>query len=266
MSSRARVRVDVFETRAQLVDRSEESLHAAIQDQDVRAQVLDHRQHVRADDDRGALRGALSQRPLEDANSLRVEAGERLVEQDRLRIVQVAAADGQLLPHAAREVAGRRVEFRGQLELVEQREGLGAGIGDSVDARVEREVLFDGQVGKQRRIVGHEGESRLGRDRVGVDVEAGDRQPPAAGRNDAGQRPHRGRLAGAVGSDERQQLARLDAKRNAAHGDVVGERLVKIVDFDHGRFLAAKTRLGRSMRSKKRPRFDPREVYFVAAR
>ena len=69
-------------------------------------------------------RGALLQRPFEDADPLRVEPRQRLVEQDGLRIVQVGTADGELLPHAARQVAGGRAEFRGQLELVEQPQGL----------------------------------------------------------------------------------------------------------------------------------------------
>ena len=85
-----------------------------------------------------------------------------------------------------------------------------------VDARVEGQVLFDGQVVKQRRVVGHECESRLGGDWVGIDIKAGDRQPPAAGRNDPRHRPHRGRLSRAVGPDDGQQLARLDAKGNAS--------------------------------------------------
>ena len=73
-------------------------------------------------------------------------------------------------------------------------------------------MLFDRQIGKQRRIVGHESEPRLGRDWVGRDIEAGDRQPPATGRNDPRHRPHGGRLSGAVGPDDGQQLTRLDAK------------------------------------------------------
>ncbi len=173
-------------------------------------------------------------RPLEDADSLRVETRERLVEEDGLRIVQVGAADGELLPHAAREVAGRRAEFRGQLKLVEQSQGLRLCIAHSVDAGVERQVLFDGQVVKQGRVVGHEGQSRLGGDRIGIDIKAGDRQPSAAGRNDSRDRPHRGRLAGAVGPDDGQQFARLDAKGNALDGDLVGKRLMEIIDFDHG--------------------------------
>ena len=107
----AGVGVDVFEADAELFDRSEESLRAVVEDQHVGAQVLDHRQHVGADHDRGPGGGALAERSLEGADALRVEAGERFVEQDRGGIVQVAAADGEFLPHAAREAAGGRVEF-----------------------------------------------------------------------------------------------------------------------------------------------------------
>src|SRR5262249_4615139 len=121
----ARVRIVAVEGLPQLVERSTESLYALIQDQNVGAQVLDHRQHVRADHHGGTLRGALEQGSFENANPLRVEAGERLVEEDRLWIVQVTADDGEFLPHSARQVAGGCTELGGQLKLIEQPEGLG---------------------------------------------------------------------------------------------------------------------------------------------
>ena len=54
MSSRLAAASTLLVARPQLVDRPEEPLHAAGQNQDVRTQVLDHRQHVRADHHRGA--------------------------------------------------------------------------------------------------------------------------------------------------------------------------------------------------------------------
>ena len=111
--------------------------------------------------------------------------------------------------------------------------GLCAGMAHLVDARVEREVLFDGQIVKQGRVVSHKCESRLGSDSVDIDIKAGDRDPPAAGRNDSRDGPHRGRLSGAVGPDDRQQLARLDVKGHALDGNVAGESLMEISDVDH---------------------------------
>ena len=48
-------------------------------------------------------------------------------------------------------------------------------------------------------------------------------------------------LPAPLGPIMRQQLARLDAKRDASHRDVVGKRLVKIVDFDHARLPLNRT-------------------------
>src|SRR5664280_2917309 len=46
-------------------------------------------------------------------------------------------------------------------------------------------------------------------------------------------RPHRGRLAGAVRSQESGHLAGLDAKRQGVHGERVAVSLGQVHDLDH---------------------------------
>ena len=77
----------------------------------------------------------------------------------------------------------------------------------AVQARDEPQVLLDRQVLEQVRLVGHEREAPLRLERVLDDVVAVDRD--AAGRRpqDAGQRPQRRRLAGAVRADQADDLA-----------------------------------------------------------
>ena len=73
---------------------------------------------VTVEDDDGSTRpGSFDNGLLERANAMGIEPRQRFVEQDRRRIVQIGAADRQFLPHAARQVAGRHVTFRIQLEM-----------------------------------------------------------------------------------------------------------------------------------------------------
>ncbi len=51
------------------------------------------------------------------SGSPRVEPGQRLVEHDHRRVVEVAAADGHLLPHPPRQVRAGLVALLGELEL-----------------------------------------------------------------------------------------------------------------------------------------------------
>ena len=55
---------------------------------------------------------------------MRIQSGERLVKQDRPRIVQVGAGHGHLLPHAARQLLGNRVALLNQLEQLQELLGL----------------------------------------------------------------------------------------------------------------------------------------------
>jgi hypothetical protein len=63
------------------------------------------------------------------------------------------------------------------------------------------------------RLVGHERQAALGLQRVLDDVVAIDADLPRAWAEDAGERPQRRRLAGAVGADQTDDLARGDGER-----------------------------------------------------
>ena len=51
-------------------------------------------------------------------------------------------------------------------------------------------------------------------------------------------------FAGPVGSDDRQQLTRLDAKRNASDGNLIGEGFMEIMNFDHAEILLGRSTIG----------------------
>ena len=122
--------------------------------------------------------------------------------------MQQSARDGELLPHAARQLAGKRPALVAELELVEQRPDPRLDVGHAVEPRDEPQMLLDREIVEQVRLVGDERERALGGDRVRLDVVPGDRDGAARRRDDAGEAAKRRRLAGAVRADEPEDLAR----------------------------------------------------------
>ena len=76
-----------------------------------------------------------------------------------------AAGDRELLPHPARQLRGQRTPLVGQLELGEKRRDPLDRVGNAVQSADEAEVLLDGQVVEELRLVGHERQRPLGVDR-----------------------------------------------------------------------------------------------------
>src|SRR6185369_10941594 len=70
-------------------------------------------------------------------------------------------------------------------------------------------------------------------ERVGPQVVAGDPHRPARRRKDARHDAHRRRLAGAVRTEEPDDLALVDGERDATHGFDRPEALRDVLDFDH---------------------------------
>ena len=105
------------------------------------------------------------------------------------------------------------VGFLGDLQLFEQRLRESGVVGDAVNAGDEVEVLTHGEVIEKTRFVGKESEQAFGRDGVGGEIDAADAHRAAARRDDAGEAAQRARLAGAVGPDEAEDLARLHGER-----------------------------------------------------
>ena len=83
------------------------------------------------------------------------------------------------------------------------------------------------------RVVGHVGELPFGGDRVRRDVVAGDDEPPARRRDDAGDGAHRRGLARAVGSEQSEDLPGQHFEAQALDRDRLPVRLVVILHPDH---------------------------------
>jgi hypothetical protein len=139
-------------------------------------------EEVRAEEDRRAGARAGGDRRLHAADARRIEAGERLVEQEGARLVEEAARDRQLLPHAARQLGRQRLALARELHLREQRPDPRLRVAHAVEPRHEAQVLLHREVVEQLRLVGHEGERALGGHRVHREVDAGHADAP--GRRD----------------------------------------------------------------------------------
>src|SRR5262245_674430 len=98
-----RLPAHLWEAAAGRVERAAKQRLPLGQDQQMGAQVFDHRQQVRTEHDCRLGLGPLSDRRLEHANAMRIESGHRLIEQNGARLMQIRTRDRDLLPHPARQ-------------------------------------------------------------------------------------------------------------------------------------------------------------------
>ena len=158
----------------------------------------------------------------------RVEARRRLVEEQDLGIVDEGVGEAQPLLHAARQGLDVLVALVAEVDELEEVADHPSPPGgrDPVAAGEEVEVLPDLHVVVDPEDVRHEAEDAP--DLVGVpgDGEAGDLGLAARRPQQRGEDAQRGRLAGAVGPDQAEDLAGLDGQVDA--GD--GQRAVVALD------------------------------------
>ena len=97
---------------------------------------------------------------VEQLGALVVEAGERLVEEHELRLVQQHAAEREPLQHPARERARALVARVPETEPLEQHADPLAPLGHAIEPPVQVEVLERGQLAVDERLVREEAELR----------------------------------------------------------------------------------------------------------
>ena len=106
---------------------ADELVDARVGDQPAAAdhdQVVGGQRHlahqVRRDEDRAALGGERLEQVADPVDALRVEAVDRLVEQQRLRVAEQRGRDAEPLAHAERELAGALARDLVQADQVDQ--------------------------------------------------------------------------------------------------------------------------------------------------
>src|SRR5690606_14379149 len=200
------------------------------------AEPFDDLEGVRAHQDGAAAIDEAPEQGLEDARTLGVETDHRLIDHDHLGPMNEGTGDDQLLAHSVGIRFGELIAPASELEQVEQL--LDAILDDlavlSVECRAESEELRAAQLVVYEGAIGDVAELRLGRDRILLDVDAADLDPPRTRRENAGDHPQRGSLAGSVGTQEAEQLAPLDVEVERAHRLELAVPLLHVVEPDHG--------------------------------
>ena len=203
---------------------------------------------MRREEDRLAEAAELEQQIADLDAGARIEIARRLVEDEHLRIVEQDARELEALLHALRHGGDEAVLELAEIGQLEDRvdhpeRGHAERVGE------ELEVLADGDAVVDAGVVGHVADGaahRLGIDR---DVDAIDLDAPGHGleqrRHDADGRG----LAGAVGADEAEDLARPHVEGDVAEDVEVAEAVPEVAHADRRRGV----RRGRDGR-----RADPR--------
>jgi hypothetical protein len=147
--------------------------------------------------------------------ALRIEAGRRLVEKEDFRVAGERAGDGQTLPLTAGELPDARVPLLLQGEIPEEELRVAA-------ARIERakevEGLVNGELLGEARLLERDPESRAELPLVRAPAAPEDRYVARVRLRQAFEDLDRRRLAGAVGPEQAEALARTDLEVEAVHG------------------------------------------------
>ena len=218
---------------AQLVDGAFGHHAAAGDDADAVAQPLHQIQLVGGEDDGHAGAGAVGEHRAHHVHGDGVEAGERLVKDEDVGVVDEAGGELDALLVAQGEVVELVVHTLAQAEFLEQLGAalLGGFAVDAVQLGQKDQLLQDLLFAVQAALLGHVADAA-----AGVVVKRAAVQEHLAGV--CGEHPerdaHGGGLAGAVGADEAVHFAVVDGETHAVEGVDVAEALVQVADFDCG--------------------------------
>ena len=149
---------------------------------------------------------------------LRVEIGERLVHQERLRFADDRASHCHPLPLSARQRRGLALEQRLEAEQVRSLRDAASGLLLVHLAHLEAvaEVAFDGHVGVEGVVLEDHRDVALARREFG-DVPVADADRAVGRLLETRDHPQQGRLPAAGGADEHHELAAVDRQVDVAH-------------------------------------------------
>jgi len=183
----------------------------------------------------------------------RVQAGDRLVEDQELGLVHEGLDETHFLAAARGQLVHRPVQRR--VEALDQLIADGG-----IDPSAQRgEVVQDGsagQLGMQREVAGQEADAAADLPAVGAAVQVEQRGRPRGRPDQVEQQPHRRRLAGAVGAEEPEDLA-------APHLEVEGEHAVAVAVVLGQRARLDRCPAGRRARHRARAGDDARRGHVL---
>ncbi|MNQ09483.1 hypothetical protein D3C85_223000 [compost metagenome] len=168
---------------------------------------------------------------------LRIQVGQRLVEEEQRGLAHHGAAHGDALALSARERARQAVQVGREVEqaggLFDARAEVAFGL--AARARAEGDVLVDRQVRVERIALEHHRDVALLRRQV-VGPCAADAQLAAADGLQPRDHAQQRRLAAARGADEHDELAVGNVQVDAVHDGHAGEILAQLLELNlsHG--------------------------------
>jgi len=116
-------------------------------------------------------------------------------------------------------------------------DGLGSGVApEAAQFGAEIEEAFDRHVGVSGGIFREVADEAFGGEGILGDVKPADGDLAGGGGDEAGNHPHGGGFAGAVGAEESEHFAPLHGEGNIVDGQFGAERLAQIFNFNHSKF------------------------------
>src|SRR5450759_3927706 len=204
---------------------------AFMDDHQVVAQPLDQLELVAREEHRHARFGASPQPRTHRVDSDRVQAAERLVQDQQHGLVQQGRGHLDALLVAEREGVQDIRHPVAELKRLEQldRSGPRQHGRQTVDAAEEYQLVQHAHLRVEAALLGHVPEPPSGRE-VERSISKGDGS--GVGSQDAHDDPHRGGLAGPVGPDEAGQPTRSDVEAHAIEGHPVTESANDVSDLE----------------------------------
>src|SRR5262249_36280638 len=176
---------------------------------------------------------------------LSIEPDRRLVEEEDARVMNERACDFKAPLHARRQGAHEALPPVGELH---EREHLVDALPSqrgrhAIDEAVEVQVLVERQAIVEARLLEHDAKIPTTLDWILDDIDAVDAGGAAVGPQDGAKDVQQGRLAGAVGAKQREQLIRLHLEADIIESERAAVALAHGDDLDGGRMRRARRHL-----------------------
>jgi glyoxalase family protein len=204
---------------------------AAVDDGDVGAEALDDFEDVRGEEDGGAAGDHVLKHGLEGVGGDGVDAFEGLVEEEDFGAVDDGGGEGEFFAHAMGVVGDELFGLVGEAHELEEFGGAlgGGGFVEAVHAADEVEVFAGGEFAEESHAFGDDADMAFDVDGIVEEVFAEDLDGAGGGSEEAGEHFDSGGFAGAVGTEEAEELAGFDDEIDVVDGgeavEGAGERV-----------------------------------------
>ena len=240
------------DARQEILRRVERHDAAGLQHRDAAAQHLGFLEVVRREDDRVAVAVQLADELPEALAQLDVHARGGLVEHDDRRLVDERLADQHAALHAAGERSHVGIRLRREVEVMQDLVDPRALLAQAEVTRLELERLAHAEERIEHELLRDDAEASPCGSEIGDDVVAEHAHGAAVGARQSRDDRDERRLAGAVWTEQPEELALRDRQVDAVERPHLPEAARHIPDFDRG--VHARERAGPSQARTAPPR------------